>query len=207
MGKRVEGRSEKLLQCAMEEFMEMGFQDASLRMIAARADTTTGSIYSRFQDKEGLFHALTDHTVEELLGWFRQEQQFFDNLPADRKNDEVLTYAGEKWLELLDYLYAHWDVFRLLVRCTDIDCFDRMLDQLVDTDVDYTRRFVQTTGRKDVVEGRLSPMLLHMLSSAYYSGLFEVVRHDMKKEEAIPYVRQLRRFFVQGWADLLQIRL
>ena len=57
MGKRVAGRSEKLLRCAMDEFMEMGFQDASLRMIAARADTTTGSIYSRFQDKEGLFHA------------------------------------------------------------------------------------------------------------------------------------------------------
>ena len=47
---------------------------------------------------------------------------------------------------------------------------------------------------------------MHMLSNAYYSGLFEVVRHDMTKEDAFTYVRQIRRFFVQGWADLLGIR-
>lgn len=48
-------------------------------------------------------------------------------------------------------------------------------------------------------------MLLHMLSSAYYTGLFEVVRHEMPRKEAEVYVRQVRRFFVQGWADLLQM--
>ena len=49
-------------------------------------------------------------------------------------------------------------------------------------------------------------MLAHMLSSAFYSGLFETVRHEMPKEEAQSYVRQLRRFFVCGWADLLGIK-
>ena len=71
MAKKVEGRSDLLLACAMAEFMEMGFQEASLRVIAAKADTTTGSIYSRFQDKEGLFHALVDDTVEQLLTWVK----------------------------------------------------------------------------------------------------------------------------------------
>ena len=46
-------------------------------------------------------------------------------------------------------------------------------------------------------------MLVHMLSNAFYSGLFETVRHQMSKEDALTYVRQLRRFFVCGWADLL----
>ena len=46
-------------------------------------------------------------------------------------------------------------------------------------------------------------MMLHMLSNAYYSGLFEIVRHDMAKDDAMSYVRQLRRFFTQGWSDLL----
>jgi hypothetical protein len=33
--------------------------------------------------------------------------------------------------------------------------------------------------------------------------VFEIVRHDMAKDEALTYVRQLRRFFTRGWADLL----
>lgn len=58
MTKPVEGVSEKILACAREEFLEKGYSDASLRTIAAKADVTTGSIYSRFGGKEGLFSAI-----------------------------------------------------------------------------------------------------------------------------------------------------
>ena len=68
MAKRVEGRSDRLLECAMAEFMEMGYQEASLRVIAAKAETTTGSIYTRFRDKEGLFHALVDSLCRDGIG-------------------------------------------------------------------------------------------------------------------------------------------
>ena len=42
-----------------------------------------------------------------------------------------------------------------------------------------------------------------MLSNAFYSGLFETIRHDLRREEAIAYALWLRRFFWMGWADLL----
>lgn len=48
MAKQIEGVSERILACAKEEFLEKGFSEASLRSIAAKADTTTGSIYSRY---------------------------------------------------------------------------------------------------------------------------------------------------------------
>ena len=58
--KPIEGVSERILSCAKEGFLEKGYADASLRTIAAKAETTTGSIYSRFRDKEGLFGALVE---------------------------------------------------------------------------------------------------------------------------------------------------
>ena len=42
MARRIEGVSDQLLRCAREEFMEMGFQEASMRVIAAKANTSTG---------------------------------------------------------------------------------------------------------------------------------------------------------------------
>lgn len=205
MAKRVEGRSDKLLECAFSEFMEMGYQEASLRVIAAKADTTTGSIYSRFKDKEGLFHALVDSTIDGLIAWHERVQGAFARKSADEQREEVLTYAPELWEQMVDYIYDHWDVFRLLARCTDIDCYDNMLNRLVEIEVKYTYSFLESTGNDAVKRGRLTPMLIHMLSSAWYSGLFETVRHDMTYEEALTYVRQLRRFFLRGWADLLDI--
>ncbi len=203
MAKRAEGLSDRLLECAMAEFMEMGFQEASLRVIAAKADTTTGSIYTRFRDKESLFHALTDETVEDLIAWYRKGQEEFAVQPEERQDTEVLEYGSEKWIVFLKYLYAHWDVFRLLVRCRDIDCYEKMIDRLIEIEKDYTEHFLALTGNPAEREGRMSPMLLHMLSNAYFSGIFEVVRHNMSWEEALAYVGQIRRFFVCGWADLL----
>ena len=206
MAKRVEGRSDRLLECAMSEFMEMGYQEASLRVIAAKADTTTGSIYTRFRDKEGLFHALVDETVDELILWMRAGNDAFANQPAGEQRETVFTYKPEIWEQLVDYIYAHWNVFRLLARCTDIGCYEEMLNRMIDIEVVYTRKFLEATGNDAMERGRLTPMLLHMLSNAYYSGLFEIVRHGMTKGEAVSYVNQLRRFFTQGWADLLGIK-
>ena len=203
MAKRVEGRSDRLLECAMAEFMEMGYQEASLRVIAAKADTTTGSIYTRFHDKEGLFHALVDETIDELILWMREGNESFADRPIREQRETALTYKPEMWEQLVDFIYAHWEAFRLLARCTDIGCYEDMLNRMIDIEVTYTRRFLEATGNDALESGRLTPMLLHMLSNAYYSGLFEIVRHDMAKDDAMSYVRQLRRFFTQGWADLL----
>ena len=205
MARRVEGRSDRLLECAREEFMEMGYQEASLRVISAKADTTTGSIYTRFGDKEGLFHALVDETIDELILWMREGNESFADRPIREQRETALTYKPEMWEQLVDFIYAHWEAFRLLARCTDIGCYEDMLNRMIDIEVTYTRRFLEATGNDALECGLLTPMLLHMLSNAYYSGLFEIVRHDMAKGDAVNYVKQLRRFFTQGWADLLGI--
>lgn len=52
VSKQVKGVSEKIEACAKKEFLEKGYVDASLRTIAAEADTMTGLIYSRSGGKD-----------------------------------------------------------------------------------------------------------------------------------------------------------
>ena len=72
MTKPIEGVSERILSCAKEGFLEKGYADASLRTIAAKAETTTGSIYSRFRDKEGLFGDTLSFKTAVTLGVFER---------------------------------------------------------------------------------------------------------------------------------------
>ena len=60
MAKQKAGVYDKVLEFAKEEFLSKGFLDASLRTIAQAAETSTGSIYTRFGDKEGLFNGLAE---------------------------------------------------------------------------------------------------------------------------------------------------
>ena len=55
MAKQIAGVSARILTAAKAEFLDKGYPDASLRAIAAAADTSTNSIYVRFGDQEGLF--------------------------------------------------------------------------------------------------------------------------------------------------------
>lgn len=63
MAKQIEGVYEKILECAKNEFLKNGYNDASLRTIAANADTSTQSIYVRFHNKEGLFTAIVEPVI------------------------------------------------------------------------------------------------------------------------------------------------
>ena len=50
MAKRVEGMTDRLLKAAREEFLEKGYERASLRDIAARATSSKGTNKS-YQDE------------------------------------------------------------------------------------------------------------------------------------------------------------
>ena len=85
MAKQKAGVYDKVLECAKEEFLSRGFLDASLRSIAQAADTSTGSIYTRFGDKEGLFRAIAEPVVDEFKDMFRKVQEDFHQFPEEEQ--------------------------------------------------------------------------------------------------------------------------
>ena len=57
---------EKLIDSAKKEFLEKGYNKASLRKICADAGVTTGALYFFFKDKEDLFDSIVRKPYEEL---------------------------------------------------------------------------------------------------------------------------------------------
>ena len=57
-----------LLQAGKQEFLEKGFQGASMRGIAARMGVTTGALYRYYTDKESLFDALVEEPAAICTG-------------------------------------------------------------------------------------------------------------------------------------------
>ena len=53
----------RLLDAAVEEFAESGFDAARVAKIARRAGLTTGAIYARWPSKRELLHAAIDHAI------------------------------------------------------------------------------------------------------------------------------------------------
>ncbi len=59
-------KREQLIQAAKEEFMEKGYNKASLRSICSKAGMTTGALYFFFENKEDLYEEITGSAKNEL---------------------------------------------------------------------------------------------------------------------------------------------
>ena len=49
----------------------------------------------------------------------------------------------------------------------------------------------------------LSRSLCHIIASGMFNGLFEIVVHDMPREQALRDVEQFRSFYTGGWLKLM----
>lgn len=62
-----EGKKERVLRAAIEEFQAHGFDGAKIDNIAQKADVAKGSIYQYFDDKKALFLYSINWTLEQLM--------------------------------------------------------------------------------------------------------------------------------------------
>ena len=202
MAKQIEGVYEAVLACAKKEFLEKGYKDASLRVIAQAAGTSTGSIYTRFMDKAGLFDAIVGPAADQLKDMFVEIQENFHSLDDSTQEAEMGEYTSRHQMEMLEYIYDHFDEFRLLLDCSDGTRFSGFVDELVDIEVEYTYKYMEVINCESVKSGVVTEDFIHIIVTAYFNGMFEVVRHNMSRDDARKYIRLLNRYHMQGFSTV-----
>jgi len=64
---QAEARHGELLDAALEEFLERGFELTTIEMIAARINMTKRTVYARYTDKASLFRAAVQRAIERQI--------------------------------------------------------------------------------------------------------------------------------------------
>ena len=145
MTKQREGIYEKVLACAKQEFLEKGFSDASLRNIAAKAGTTTGTIYSRFSGKEGLFSAIVEPAANHIINMFLETQENFHSLEPEEQPALMNEYVTDGMYRMLDYVYDNFEEFQLLLDSSYGTKFHNFVETLVEIETEYTYKYMEAT--------------------------------------------------------------
>lgn len=65
-------RVETILGIAAAVFVEVGYADATMNVIASRADISPGSLYQFFPNKAAIAHALATQNMEQLRAFYEQ---------------------------------------------------------------------------------------------------------------------------------------
>ena len=199
MAKQLEGVAERIIAAAKQEFLDKGYVDASLRTIAAAADTSTNSIYVRFGDKEGLFSAIVEPALTEMTEQFVRIQERFHQMSPDEQSELMPKYADGGMAELIDYMYAHLDEFRLLLDASYGTRFHNFVDELVRIEVEYTYKYMEAVGYPNRFGNTVTEKLLHIVTTSRFESIFEIIRHGMSRAEASEYIELLSRYNRAGF--------
>ena len=202
MAKRVAGVTEKLMECAKEEFLANGYENASLRVIAEKAGSSKGAIYIRYPDKESLYRSLVQTAADGFCELLQSVLSGFNMMPGNEQTQQMLRYSNDGFPKVVDYLYDHFDEFKLLLTSGENSAYQEFIHRVVELDTECTVKYIEASENDAIKSGRLTPELNHLLSSAFYTGMFEVIIHDMPKEQALEHIHRMRRFYTAGWQTI-----
>ena len=203
MEERSPATMERIQQAAMEEFSEKGFLGASLRQIVKNAGVTTGAFYGYFSSKEALFASLVEPHAAALMGRFMEAQTSFAGMPEEEQPKHMGEASGDYVDWMVDYICQHREPVKLLLCRAEGTSYEHFAHNMVEIEVEYTLKYMEVLRRlgKDIPD--LSRSLCHIIASGMFNGLFEIVVHDMPREQARLYVTQFRAFYTAGWLKLM----
>ena len=203
MEERSTATLEKIQQAALAEFLDKGFLGASLRQIVKNAGVTTGAFYGYFSSKEALFNAIVEPHAAALMGRFMEAQTTFAELPEKEQPEHMGLESGRCVDWMVDYICAHREPVKLLLCCAEGTSYEHFVRNMVELEVEYTQRYMEVLRRLGRDIPVLDKSLCHIIASGMFNGIFEIVVHDMPRDQAMRDVDQLRAFYTAGWSKLM----
>ena len=206
MSTKAEDTEKNILNTARKHFLKDGFSGASLRNIVKDAGLTTGAFYKYYPTKEALFDALTDPYIEHIYQIYDRVVEDFEKLSAKEQTSNMSDTSGDGMDQMIDYIYEHYDNFRLLLKCGDSGKFETFIHNMVDREMRSSLEYVKKMKEDGIEIPIVGESLMHMIYTGFFSSIFQIIEHDIDKETAKRNVHKLREFNTGGWERLWHVK-
>lgn len=201
----------RILDAALAEFREHGYERAGLRRIAAAARVTTGAVYNHFGSKEGLFDALVGESAAELVDAWTAGR---DSAPAPRPAGEAAAatapadpglragatrtaHCAARTGRVLALVYARPEVFEVLLCRARGTGYEHLPERLARIEEQAYRRL------PGITDSPADRLLVRTLAAGGVEALRAALEHRLTRSEAQRYMERIARFRLAGWAGLL----
>lgn len=185
----------RILASAKKEFLELGFEKASLKSICEQAQVTTGALYKRYKGKEDLFCAVVADTVADLQVILQEKK----GSGPEKLSDEALIKAWDMDVSYMmwwfEYLYERHDGFVLLLKCAEGTCYSHFQHDWVEEMTGATYGYYEEAFRRGLTTVKMSRQEMHILLSAFWETIYEPFIHDYTWEQIEKHCLMVCRLF------------
>lgn len=190
----------KIMAAAKAEFMEFGFEKASMRSIADRCGMTAAGIYRHCTDKEDLFAQMVSPAVERINAWIDAHVARY----VDAVNQEEPMQWRDSEIDMMrEVVYPNMEEYHLLLAKSQGSQYENFLHDLTERHQNQLLRYMPMLRNQGYPAWDIDPKELHLLLSAYTTAMFEPVVHLYTMEEALHSLKTVEAFFLPGWKQLM----
>ena len=190
----------KIMAAARNEFMEHGFDKASMRSIAERCSMTAAGIYRHCIDKEDLFDQIVSPAVERISKWIDAHVARY----VDAVNQEEHMQWRDSEIDMMrEVVYPNMEEYHLLLAKSKGSKYENFLHDLTEQSQNRLLSYIPILKSQGYAVWDIEPKELHLLLSAYTTAMFEPVVHNYSMEEALRCLKTVEAFFLPGWKQLM----
>ena len=192
---------EKIVEAAMREFQEKGFEQASMKAVADAVGMTPAALYRHFASKQDMFAVLVQPAVDELTAWMKKHVAFSYQLLHQGAAEAMWNFEGEynDARIVLDVMYRQPAAFRLLICCSGGTAYENFTHDLVEQATDRMMCFLRDCKAHGIAVREVQRDEMHMLVSAYCAALVQPIEHGYDRADAERYLKTIVDFFTPGW--------
>lgn len=194
---------DRIKDVGFSEFLEKGFQGASLRKIVKLAGVTTGAFYGYYKSKEALFEDLVKPHYEFLMAYLDESISDFSSLDIEEQAAVVGSFRQEQFAALIDHIYVNRDVFTLLLFRSQGTRFEHTIDEIASIETEHTMKFIGELADRYGGKANVSEYFSTMVMRTFFTQFFDLIAHASTAEEAIDMVTKLKVFNTAGWMHLM----
>lgn len=202
MPARIKGVSSRLIEAAREEFLEKGFDAASIRNIAAKAETSPRAVYTRFENKEELFAAVVEPVAAEFRKQFRYDKEidYWDAESAAKRAPE------DYYIRYLEFAYSHKTEFTLILKCSANTRYENFIAELADADVESVVSHLDMLHEpvSEFQNDKPAELFVRNITYSFYRDLFKPFCDGYDLEISKSYAVTLTNFYNMGLSGIMQ---
>lgn len=188
---------ERIVAAAKDEFLTYGFENASMRRIAANAGIAASGLYKHFPNKEEMFAHLVQPMLDEFFVLYRQKEQ--EEHDAIEQVGAAAAFLNEDALYTMEFIYDHLDAFRLLVCCSQGTRYENYAHKLAELEEESSLKYIEALRRHGEHVPAFERKEFHLLVSANVEAVLQPIRHGFTRKEAMHYAATINTFFSKGW--------
>ena len=186
-----------IIRAAYSEFLECGFQKASLHKIAEKADVTTGAIYTRYKNKDALFVSLLKDFFGIFETMFAPAAAEYEKAGQSGTTEALLSAIDFEERIYIKLLTEHYDECTLFFSRSDGSSIETMLKEMMNRKTEQTVDFFcQIYGKKPNSDA------IRLLMGSQFWYFRELLNERMEEEKMLVCLNSLLDFFNAGWRQL-----